>query len=278
MISLPKRKPRAPKEPETLGELLRFCVLLVIGVVLFRSLVIQPFNIPSESEMPRLLVGDYLFVSKWSYGWSRASFPWGIVPINGRIWGHDPDRGDTVVFKNPDGSGEDVIKRVIGLPGDTVQMVHGQLVLNGSPVPKVRMPDFLAPFWPHRGCGEQQGMPTPPTVRMPDGTLRCRMPQYRETLPNGVSYAVLDQGEFPMADDTGVYVVPEGNYFLMGDNRDNSGDSRFSVAEHGMGYVPAENLVGKAQLQFFSTDGSAKWLEPWTWVSAARWKRIGMTF
>ena len=277
MISLPKRKPRAPKEPETLGELLRFCVLLVMSVLLFRSLIIQPFNIPSESEMPRLLVGDYLFVSKWSYGWSRASFPWGIAPISGRIWGHDPARGDTVVFKNPNGSGEDVIKRLIGLPGDTVQMVHGQLVLNGTPVPKVRLPDFLAPFWPRRGCGEQTGAPTPPTVKLPDGTLRCRIPQFRETLPNGRSYAVLDQGDFPIADDTTTYVVPAGSYFLMGDNRDNSGDSRFPVP-NGMGFVPAENLVGKAQIQFFSTNGSAKWLEPWTWVTAARWRRIGMTF
>lgn len=282
MISWPKRKPRPPKQPETWRETLRFLVVLGICVLLFRSLILQPFNIPSESMMPRLLVGDYLFVSKWSYGWSRASFPFGLVPISGRIWGSDPTPGDVVVFKNPNGSGEDVIKRVIGLPGDTIQMVHGQLVLNGTPVPKVRVADFPAPFWPDRGCGQprdQFGNPltNPPIVTDAHGHQFCRFAQFRETLPNGRSYDVLDQFENPEADDTPVYTVPAGHYFLMGDNRDNSGDSRFPVPS-GMGYVPAENLVGKAQVQFFSTDGSAQWLLPWTWFTAARWKRIGMTF
>ena len=189
---------------------LRFLVLLIVAAVLLRSLVAAPFSIPSESMLPRLLVGDYLFVAKWPYGWSRASFPLGLVPIAGRIWEHPPERGDVVVFKNPADNSTDYIKRVIGLPGDLIQMRHGQIVLNGVAVPKVRVADFMEPVTPNSPCRPQPES-TISVVARPNGGASCRYMRFRETLPNGRSYEVLDLGILPMADDTGVYVVPEGH-------------------------------------------------------------------
>lgn len=276
---IPAAPPAKPaKKNESAGESLRFLVFLFVAAVLLRSLIAAPFSIPSESMLPRLLIGDYLFVAKWPYGWSRASFPFGLAPISGRIMERQAARGDVVVFKNPADNSTDYIKRVIGLPGDLVQMRHGQLFLNGAAVPKVRVADFVEPVTPNSPCHPQPGA----LVRQetaPDGILLCRSPRFRETLPNGVSYEVLDLGELPMADETPVYVVPEGHYFLMGDNRDRSADSRFAAAKNGaIGMVPAENLVGRAMLSFWSTDGSANWFLPWTWFSAARWSRIGHSF
>lgn len=259
-------------------ENLRFIVTLAILAVLLRSLVAAPFNIPSESMLPRLLVGDYLFVAKWPYGWSRHSFPLSLPPFSGRVNGSAPARGDVVVFKTPGDNRTDYIKRVIGLPGDLVQMRDGQLFLNGDPVPKVRVADFLDPVTPNSPCRPEPGS----TVRLEvllDGSVTCRYPRFRETLPGGRSYEVLDMGYVPPADDTPVFVVPEGHYFLMGDNRDRSADSRYPAQAGGaIGFVPAENLVGKALVVFFSTDGSASWLMPWTWLSATRWSRIGYGF
>jgi signal peptidase I len=227
--------------------------------------------------LPRLLVGDYLFVAKWPYGYSRHSLPWSIPLIPGRILARQPARGDVVVFKNPADNRTDYIKRVIGLPGDLVQMKGGQLFLNGDAVPKARIADFLDPVSPNSPCKPFPGSRIT-AEREPDGSLACRYPRYRETLPGGRSYEVLDIGTFP-PDDTPVFVVPEGQYFLMGDNRDRSADSRFPAeVGGGIGFVPEENLVGRALFTFFSTDGSAEWLEPWTWPTAARWSRIGQGF
>ena len=267
-------KPKAPKS-ET-RETLTFLLKLAIVVLIFRSFIFSPFSIPSESMLPRLLIGDYLFISKWNYGYSRHSLPFSVPLIPGRILGHLPARGDTVVFKAPGHNGEDWIKRVIGLPGDTIQMRRGQLILNGSAIPKQRVADFVLPItpnYPAEKCAAQfddtdtSGKPV------------CRYPRFRETLPDGKSYEVLDQADQPQ-DDTRVFAVPEGHVFLMGDNRDNSTDSRFPQPPEGEGIamVPLENLEGKAVVGFFSTDGSASWLLPWTWFTAARWSRIGAGF
>ncbi|HEU4961314.1 MAG TPA: signal peptidase I [Sphingomonas sp.] len=272
--SHPARRSAKPvKQRSELADTLLFLVKLVVFVALFRSFLLAPFSIPSESMLPRLLVGDYLFVSKWSYGYSKYSLPLSAPLIPGRILGSLPHRGDIAVFKAPPGNREDYIKRVIGLPGDTIRMRHGQLILNGKPVPKVRVADFIVPVSPNYRCA--------PGFAAADaaGKPVCRYPQYRETLPGGVSYTVLDWGENPVADDTGTYRVPAGHVFMMGDNRDDSEDSRFPQVEgEGIGMVPLENLEGKALFTFWSTDGSAEWLKPWTWFTAARWDRIGHGF
>ena len=189
------------------------------------------------------------------------------------MFGGVPTRGDTVVFRGPPANDHDVNKRVIGLPGDTVQMKGGVLILNGQPVPKQRIDDFIVPLTPNYGA--DKCMPQFQDVQ--GGKQVCRYPRFRETLPGGRSYEVLDMGQ-TVADDTELFTVPAGHVFMMGDNRDNSEDSRFSQASGGFGYVPLENIEGKAVMLFWSTDGSANWVLPWTWVTAARWSRIGGGF
>jgi signal peptidase I len=253
-------------------ETLAFLLKLAIVVLIFRSFIFSPFSIPSESMLPRLLIGDYLFISKWNYGYSRHSLPFSAPLIPGRILAHLPARGDVVVFKAPPTDAQDYIKRVIGLPGDTIQMKAGQVFLNGVAIPKERIADFTVPVSPNYSCeAAYQDVNAA-------GKPICRYLRYRETLPGGVSYDVLDRGQ-TVADDTGVFAVPTGHVFMMGDNRDDSADSRFPQAEgQGIGMVPLENLEGKAVIGFFSTDGSASWLLPWTWFTAARWSRIGEGF
>lgn len=247
-----------------------FLLKLLVVVVVFRSFIFAPFNIPSESMLPRLLDGDYLLASKWSYGYSKYSLPFSVPLIPNRILASQPERGDVAIFKAPPTNDQDYIKRVIGLPGDQIQMKGGQLFINGTAVPKVRVADAEVPVSDNTQCRPAEFLAT-----SKDGKIVCRYPQYRETLPNGVSYYVLDFGTTPQ-DDTGVFVVPDGNLFMMGDNRDNSMDSRFPAEPGGgVGMVPQENLVGKAQVMMFSTDGGASWIKPWTWFSATRWGRIG---
>lgn len=246
-----------------------FLLKLFVIVIVFRSFILSPFNIPSESMLPRLEKGDYLLASKWSYGYSKYSLPLSLPLIPGRLFASQPERGDVAIFKAPPGNDVDYIKRVIGLPGDQIQMIGGVLHINGTAVPKERVADAEYEIAPYNQCNAIfQG-------KRADGTPICRYPRFKETLPNGVSYYVLDLGTFA-ADDTPVFLVPEGNLFMMGDNRDNSEDSRFEAEPGGgIGFVPQENLVGKAQVMMFSTDGSSSWLLPWTWFSAARWDRIG---
>ena len=242
--------------------------MLIVGIL--RSFIFSPFNIPSKSMLPRLLNGDYLLAAKWPYGFSKFSLPFSMPLIPGRIFAAQPERGDVVIFKAPPADDTDYIKRVIGLPGDQVQMIGGQLHLNGKPVPKQRVADFEIDLSPNTRCYLPQF-----AARAADGRDVCHYPQYRETLPGGKSYTVLDYGQTPQ-DDTAVTVVPEGHMFLMGDNRDNSMDSRFpAIPGQGIGIVPQANLVGRATVTMFSTDGGAEWLKPWTWFSAARWDRIG---
>jgi len=276
----PQRRAKPPSEWRDTG---LFLVKLAVVVLIFRSFIFSPFSIPSQSMLPRLYIGDYLFISKWNYGFSRWSLPFGVPLIPGRIFGRDPARGDVVVFRGPPGEDHDVIKRVIGLPGDMIQVRHGQLILNGVGVPKERVADFTIPITPNYPAGPE----CPAQFQDADakGAPICRYQQFRETLPNGKTYMVLDRGEFPDRDDTSIYSVPAGHVFVMGDNRDDSGDSRFPAPADalpgqstGMGYVPMDRIEGKAVVSFFSTDGTANWFLPWTWFTAARWKRIGEGF
>ncbi len=259
------------REGESWGSFLAFLLKLVLVVLVFRSFVFSPFSIPSESMLPRLWNGDYLLAAKWPYGISKYSLPFELPVVPGRMLASQPERGDIVIFKHPiDGS--DYIKRVIGLPGDTVAMEDGQLVLNGTPVPKERLDDFIIPVTANTRCA----LPTAKETEA-DGTVVCRYAHYRETLPSGKSYEVLDFGDRPI-DTTRPVIVPEGRLLVIGDNRDNSQDSRFlATPGGGVGLVPQGLLVGRATVIMWSTDGSAEWIKPWTWISAARWSRIGDT-
>lgn len=273
---------QAPKPRSEWRDTLSFLVKLAILVFVVRSFIFAPFSIPSGSMLPRLLVGDYLFITKWNYGYSKHSLPWSLPLIPGRIFAEDPTRGDVVVFKAPPSNDTDWIKRVIGLPGDTVQMRGGRLLLNGQPIPKQRIADFVLPITPNfpvEGPGTGGGCNPDFVEPGANGTQLCRIPRYRETLPGGKSYEVLDEG-MTIADDTELFTVPAGHVFLMGDNRDDSADSRFPQPPEGNGirFVPMENLQGKAVVSFWSTDGSASWVLPWTWFTAARWNRIGEGF
>jgi len=238
------------KQQGGVWETIKVVVEALLIALVFRTFLFHPFNIPSGSMEPTLLIGDYLFVSKFSYGYSRYSFPIDLPFIHGRIWEGVPKRGDVVVFRPPREPQTDYIKRVIGLPGDKIQMIDGVLSINGKAVPKVAEGE-----WEGEG---RFGNNTP-------------VPQFRETLDDGANYLTLDMGDFPQADNTRVYEVPPDHYFLMGDNRDNSQDSRF--LDGPVGYVPAENLVGRADIIFFSVDGSPAWAF-WKWPWSVRPGRI----
>ena len=225
-----------------------FQALLIAFVI--RTFLFQPFNIPSASMVDTLLVGDYLFVSKYSYGYSQYSFPFGIAPISGRIFGSEPERGDIAVFKYPPDNSTDYIKRVMGLPGDRMQVKEGVVYINDTPVEREQISDYVDIGYNGR-------------------EIRAR--RFRETLPNGVSYDTLDTEDNGRFDNTGVYVVPENHYFMMGDNRDNSTDSR---AQNAVGYVPYENFVGRAEVIFFSIREDTPIWQFWNWPTAVRWDRI----
>ncbi len=236
------------KKSGGLGETVSVVVQAVLLALVIRSVLFQPFSIPSGSMRPTLLEGDYLFVTKWAYGYSRHALPFSPNLFSGRIWSGEPERGDVAVFKFPPNPSIDYIKRVIGLPGDRIQVRDGLLRINGAPIRRELID------------------------RIDDEDVTERVGPvdvYRETLPNGVSYRTLDLSKGTPGDDTREFIVPEGHYFMMGDNRDNSTDSRFNV-----GYVPADHLVGRANIIFFSIAGGASPLEVWKWPSLARPSRL----
>ena len=239
------------KKSNATWETIRTIVYAVVIALVVRTVAFEPFTIPSGSMIPTLLIGDYLFVSKYSYGYSRYSLPFGLELFHGRLFGHDPQRGDVIVFKKPTGDHEDYIKRLIGLPGDRIQMIHGELFINGQQVPRRQTDDYVE--------------------RDADGGT-SRTSEYIETLPGGVEHPILrrpgtDDGP---ANNTVEYVVPPDHFFMMGDNRDDSLDSRFLGV---VGYVPSENLVGRAEFIFFSADHAALW-EIWKWPWHLRWRRL----
>jgi signal peptidase I len=231
-----------------IAETARVIVHALIIALVIRTFLFQPFNIPSASMERTLLVGDYLFVSKFSYGYSHFSLPFSPPLFSGRIWSASPQRGDVVVFRLPKDDSIDYIKRLIGLPGDHIQMIGGVLHINGEPVKRERIEDFVG--------ASRGGAP---------------VQRWRETLPNGVSFVTLKMVDGGFKDNTEVYEVPPGHFFMMGDNRDNSTDSRFL---NDVGYVPFENIIGRAQVIFFSIRGGEHAWEVWTWPWSVRWGRL----
>ncbi len=244
-----------------------FWALVIAGV--FRTLFFQPFWIPSSSMKDTLLVGDFLFVNKMAYGYSRYSCPFAMCPFSGRLFGSDPDRGDVVVFRHPV-KGDDLIKRVIGLPGDKIQMKEGVLYINNAEVPQEPAGIFEEVMAPQ---GPMGGRPRCENGAVGDGGI-CQKSRSVETLPNGVKHDVLNiENATGMPDNTGVFTVPEGHFFVMGDNRDNSADSRYDPKAGGVGFVPAENLIGRADRIMFSSAGSRIWYF-WTWRSDRFFKAV----
>jgi signal peptidase I len=238
----------AKKERGGVGETVRtiiYAVLIALGV---RTLAFEPFNIPSGSMIPTLLIGDYLFVSKFSYGYSRETIAFGLPLFDGRIFGSDPERGDVAVFKLPTDTSVDYIKRVIGLPGDRIQMKNGVLNINGEPVERKRIEDYTGT------CS---------------GGVEV-FQQYIETLPNGVTHRIIERSDAGGLDNTQLYEVPANHYFMMGDNRDCSQDSRVLSL---VGYVPEENFVGRAEVLWFSLEDASFW-EFWKWPFALRLSRM----
>lgn len=238
------------KKQQTGGwaETFRTLVYAILIALVVRTVAYEPFNIPSGSMVPTLLIGDYLFVSKFSYGYSRYSLPLRPPLFKGRVLSKAPERGDVAVFRKPPSNEETFIKRIVGLPGDRIQVVNGILHINGEAVKRQRIDDFL--YEPRPGA-------------------KNFVPHYLETLPNGVVHPIIEvNGDIGPADNTRVFQVPPGQYFAMGDNRDNSADSRTGWT------VPLDNFVGPAQFLFFSTDGTAGLLEFWGWPKATRFSRI----
>ena len=235
-------------KPNALWENIKVIIQALILAMVIRTVLFQPFTIPSGSMMPTLLVGDYIFVNKFAYGYSKYSLPFSPDIFSGRIFGSDPKRGDIVVFRFPPNPDVDYIKRVVGLPGDHIQVTDGILYINGKPVPKVPDGAFNSDYKLDPGQD---------------------VPVFRETLDDGKTYDTLDQSPVSRGDNTREFIVPEGHYFMMGDNRDNSLDSRFDV-----GFVPAENLVGRASVIFFSLGNDTSFREIWKWPTNMRWDRL----
>ena len=244
-------KVKAKRKSNAWVENVKTIVYAGLIAVVVRTVAFEPFNIPSGSMIPTLLVGDYLFVSKYSYGYSRYSLPFGWPPFSGRIFGRLPNRGDVAVFKYPRDNSTDYIKRIVGLPGDHIQVRQGQLYINGQLCPRQPEGDYVAD----------------------DNGIHMVLRLYQETLPNGVKHDIIKATDEGDVNNTQEYLVPPDHVFAMGDNRDNSADSRFM---NGVGFVPVENLVGRAEIIFFSVDAEDPWWEFWWWPFEIRWSRLAM--
>ncbi|MBN2907136.1 MAG: signal peptidase I [Rhodobacteraceae bacterium] len=240
--------------------------LLIAGV--FRTLFFQPFWIPSGSMKDTLLIGDFLFVNKMAYGYSRYSCPFAMCPITGRILGSDPERGDVVVFRHPV-NGSDFIKRLIGLPGDTIQMKDGVLHINGQPVGLTPAGQFEEPY---QRQGPMGYYPQCENAPVGEGGS-CTKTRAVETLPGGRSHDILNIRDGFFSDNTPVFTVPDGQYFFMGDNRDNSQDSRYARSNGGVGFVPVEYLIGRADRIMFSAAGRSLFFV-WTWRADRFFKAV----
>jgi signal peptidase I len=274
-------EPEAPQaekaeEGSALWREIRGLLWVLVAVLAFHSFVAKPFYIPSESMMPGLLTGDRLVVSKYPYGFSWVSPSFHVLPpMKGRLLGKLPKRGDIVIV-TPPGTRTDYIKRVIGLPGDTVQMVNGGLIINGQPVKRVAEAPDMVPVDANSPCGS----PHDPAlydfrVQGADGKIYCRVPIVRETMPGGRTYETVELGR-STEDNFGPITVPAGHLWLMGDNRDDSADSRVPEWQGGLGGpVPWENIGGRAEFITFSLDGTSKWWNPLTWFEALRHGRAG---
>lgn len=251
--------------------------LLILGVLFLHSFVVKPFYIPSESMMPGLLVGDRLVVSKYPYGWSFASPSFHMMPkVEGRLFGKVPVRGDVVIIDHEMANGKrtDYIKRVIGLPGDTIEMRDGVPVINGTPVKHEILPNVQVPVDTNASCPQDQFEGRLETAA--NGSAVCDLPAIRETLPNGVSYTILNVMDGSDTDKYDMITIPEGHVFLMGDNRDRSADSRVGREKQGLGGpVPWENIGGRAEFITFSMDGDAQWYNPISWFTSMRSGRAG---
>jgi signal peptidase I len=271
------RDPGTPAKPEQRGGAvwreIKGLFWVLVAVLAFHSFIAKPFYIPSESMMPILLKGDRLVVSKYPYGWSWVSPSFHVFPHwNGRLLGKMPKRGDVVIV-TPPGQSDDWIKRVIGLPGDTIAVRAGRLIINGKPVKAERRPADMIPVDPNVPCSDEfPGM----LVQAADGQNYCRLPIVRETLPNGVTYDTIDLG-MSQGDEFAPVTVPPDHLFLMGDDRDRSADSRFPLGEGLGGPVPWENIGGRAEFITFSLDGTTELLNPLTWFDALRPGRAGMS-
>lgn len=241
----------AEKTSEKLDDTIRTFFIAALVALSVRAFAFEPFNIPSSSMVPGLLIGDYLFVSKYTYGYSSLSSLYGLVPIKGRLFASEPKRGDVVVFKLPSDSGTDYIKRLVGLPGDTIEVRNGLLYVNGVAVQRSKLAEPLAKNYLH------------PSASATD---------YLEKFSDGHEHVIREEGDNRSLDDTEIFVVPPKHYFAMGDNRDNSQDSRTSL----VAFIPEDNLVGRAEVLFFSLDEDAHFWQFWKWPSAIRWDRLFM--
>ncbi len=249
-LSAQKPKDTMFEKEESAGEFFKTAVLAILFALFIRTFFFEPFNIPSGSMLPTLKIGDYLFVSKTSYGYSQYSFPFGVADFDGRAIESMPKRGDVIVFRLPSNPRIDYIKRLIGMPGDRIQVTQGRLYINGKMVDR-----------------EPIGMKREPSFEGGNQTIM----EYLETLPNGRIHSIYEESDSEPLDNTPEFVVPDGHYFMMGDNRDNSQDSRVQDL---VGFVPSQNLIGRAEILFFSIDETASIFKPWTWFGAIRYNRI----
>ncbi|MDX9690402.1 MAG: signal peptidase I [Alphaproteobacteria bacterium] len=255
MSDIPSEKFEVGTKPmdatDKLDDMVRTIFIAALIAMSIRAFAFEPFNIPSGSMIPNLLVGDYLFVSKYSYGYSSLSSLFGLLPMEGRAFFTEPKRGDVIVFKLPRDTHTDYIKRLVGLPGDTIQVRDGLLYINGVAVTRSRLEGNVASEY-----------------EKPSGFDV----DYIETFPEGGQHIVREEGDNRALDNTQVFRVPLGHYFAMGDNRDNSQDSRTP----NVSFIPADNLVGRAEVIFFSLDKDSHFWQFWKWPTAIRWKRLFM--